>query len=76
MRPFELTAPATVEDAVATAGTFLAGGTTLVDLMKLNVMTPQRVLDINDLPLRGIDTRDGLRFGALERMSEDRKSVV
>jgi xanthine dehydrogenase YagS FAD-binding subunit len=70
MRPFELTAPATVEDAVATAGTFLAGGTTLVDLMKLNVMTPQRVLDINDLPLRGIDTRDGLRFGALERMSD------
>jgi xanthine dehydrogenase YagS FAD-binding subunit len=70
MRPFELTAPATVEDAVATTGTFLAGGTTLVDLMKLNVMTPQRVLDINDLPLRGIDTSDGLRFGALERMSD------
>jgi len=70
MRPFELTAPATVSDAVATSGAFLAGGTTLVDLMKLNVMTPQRVLDINDLPLRGIDTRDGLRFGALERMSD------
>jgi xanthine dehydrogenase YagS FAD-binding subunit len=70
MRPLELTAPATDEDAVATTGTFLAGGTTLVDLMKLNVMTPQRVLDINDLPLRGIDTSDGLRFGALERMSD------
>jgi xanthine dehydrogenase YagS FAD-binding subunit len=70
MRPFELTAPTTLEDAIATPGVFLAGGTTLVDLMKLNVMTPQRVQDINDLPLRGIDTRDGLRFGALERMSD------
>ena len=35
MRPFELTAPTTVEAALATPGTFLAGGTTLVDLMKL-----------------------------------------
>ena len=70
MRPFDLTAPATVEDALAAPGTFLAGGTTLVDLMKLNVLTPERVLDINELPLRGIDTRDGLRIGALERMSD------
>ena len=70
MRPFELTAPATVEDALAAPGTFLAGGTTLVDLMKLNVLTPQQVLDINGLPLHGIDTADGLRFGALERMGE------
>ncbi|GAA0922926.1 xanthine dehydrogenase family protein subunit M [Pseudonocardia zijingensis] len=70
MRPFELTAPATVEDALSDAGTFLAGGTTLVDLMKLDVLTPERVLDINALPLRGIDTGDALRFGALERMSD------
>jgi xanthine dehydrogenase YagS FAD-binding subunit len=70
MRPFELTAPTTVDAAIATPGAFLAGGTTLVDLMKLNVLTPHHVLDINDLPLRGIDTRDGLRFGALERMSD------
>ncbi len=70
MRPFELTAPTTVDAALATRGTFLAGGTTLVDLMKLNVLTPQRVLDINDLPLRGIDTSDGLRIGALERMAD------
>ncbi|HEX4721207.1 MAG TPA: xanthine dehydrogenase family protein subunit M [Pseudonocardiaceae bacterium] len=70
MRPFDLTAPTTVEAAVAGHGTFLAGGTTLVDLMKLNVMTPQRVLDINELPLRGIDTHEGLRIGALERMSD------
>ncbi|WP_433557177.1 FAD binding domain-containing protein [Pseudonocardia xinjiangensis] len=70
MRPFELTAPETVEAALASPGTFLAGGTTLVDLMKLNVLTPQHVLDINELPLRGLDTSDGLRIGALERMSE------
>jgi len=70
MRPFELTAPATVDAALAVRGTFLAGGTTLVDLMKLNVLTPQHVLDINELPLRGIDTSDGLRIGALERMSD------
>ncbi|MBE1496417.1 xanthine dehydrogenase YagS FAD-binding subunit [Amycolatopsis lexingtonensis] len=69
MRPFELTAPTTVEAALATPGTFLAGGTTLVDLMKLDVLTPEHVLDINQVPLRGIDTSDGLRFGALERMS-------
>ncbi|MCO1655165.1 FAD binding domain-containing protein [Pseudonocardia humida] len=70
MRPFELTAPATVDDALASPGTFLAGGTTLVDLMKLDVLTPHRVLDINALPLRGIDAGDGLRIGALERMSD------
>lgn len=70
MRPFELTAPATLDAAFAAPGTFLAGGTTLVDLMKLNVLTPRHVVDINDLPLRGIDTRDGLRIGALERMSD------
>ncbi|HEV3359037.1 MAG TPA: xanthine dehydrogenase family protein subunit M [Pseudonocardiaceae bacterium] len=72
MRPFELTAPTTVADAVASSGTFLAGGTTLVDLMKLNVLTPQHVLDINRLPLRGIavDEDGNLRIGALERMSD------
>jgi xanthine dehydrogenase YagS FAD-binding subunit len=70
MRPFELTAPATVEAALAAPGTFLAGGTTLVDLMKLNVLTPRHVQDINALPLRGIDATDGLRIGALERMSD------
>jgi xanthine dehydrogenase YagS FAD-binding subunit len=70
MRQFDLTTPTTVETAVASPGTFLAGGTTLVDLMKLEVLTPRHVLDINDLPLRGIDTTDGLRIGALERMSD------
>jgi xanthine dehydrogenase YagS FAD-binding subunit len=70
MRQFELVTPATVADSVASGGVFLAGGTTLVDLMKLGVEQPRRVVDINDLPLRGIDTADGLRIGALERMSD------
>src|SRR6202795_4781617 len=39
---------------------FIAGGTTLVDLMKLNVETPARLLDINSLPLDTIEaTPDG-----------------
>jgi xanthine dehydrogenase YagS FAD-binding subunit len=75
MRQFELTAPTTLDEALGAPGTFLAGGTTLVDLMKLDVLTPRHVQDINALPLRGIDagTGDdgvGLRIGALERMSD------
>lgn len=51
---------------------FLAGGTSLLDLMKLDVLTPQRVVDIT--PLRamhsGIEAGpQGLRMGALARMS-------
>jgi xanthine dehydrogenase YagS FAD-binding subunit len=39
--------------------------------MKLEVMTPSQVLDINRLPMRGIGlTSDGLRIGALEKMSD------
>src|ERR1700749_35932 len=51
---------------------FLAGGTTLIDLMKLNVETPSRVIDINRLPLDKIEaTPDGgLRIGATVRNSD------
>ena len=51
---------------------FMGGGTTLIDLMKLNVETPKRVLDINRLPLDKIeDTPDhGLRIGATVRNSD------
>jgi xanthine dehydrogenase YagS FAD-binding subunit len=49
----------------------LGGGTTLVDLMKLNVETPARVLDINRLPLDSIEEMSdgGLRIGATVRNS-------
>jgi xanthine dehydrogenase YagS FAD-binding subunit len=52
---------------------FLAGGTTLVDLMKLDVMRPTEVIDINSLHATHGAVRsgaDGLRLGALARMSE------
>jgi xanthine dehydrogenase YagS FAD-binding subunit len=50
---------------------FLAGGTTLVDLMKLNVETPERLLDVNRLPFDRIEaTPDGgLKIGATVRNS-------
>src|SRR5439155_17684572 len=75
MHAFDFVAVTSVGQALAGAaadGTaFLAGGTTLVDLMKLDVMTPAHVIDINALPLTGIDLdRRGLRIGALERMSD------
>ena len=51
---------------------FIAGGTTLVDLMKLDVERPRQVVDINALPLTGISRQpDGsLRVGALVRNSD------
>ncbi|HKR12371.1 MAG TPA: xanthine dehydrogenase family protein subunit M [Pyrinomonadaceae bacterium] len=51
---------------------FMAGGTTLIDLMKLNVETPARVLDINRFPLDRIErTSDGgLSIGATVRNSD------
>jgi xanthine dehydrogenase YagS FAD-binding subunit len=51
---------------------FIAGGTTLVDLMKLRVERPQVVVDINALPLDAIETLPdgGLKIGALVRNSD------
>jgi xanthine dehydrogenase YagS FAD-binding subunit len=79
MHPFTYTKPATAVDAVraiAAAGAgarFLAGGTTLYDLMKLNVEAPSSIVDINSLAeLGGFDTSGSseLVFGALSRMSD------
>src|ERR1044071_2328780 len=51
---------------------FMGGGTTLIDLMKLNVETPARVLDINRLPLDKIEVMPdgGLKIGATARNSD------
>jgi len=52
---------------------FLAGGTTMLDLMKLDVMRPERLVDINALagPHGAIEAGgDGLRLGALARMAD------
>jgi xanthine dehydrogenase YagS FAD-binding subunit len=83
MHTFEFIRPADPAAAIAAAAQsktaqqgadvrFMGGGTTLIDLMKLNVETPTRVLDINRLPLDKIeDTPDhGLRIGATVRNSD------
>lgn len=77
MRAFAFERSLSVRDALAahgasSANSFLAGGTTLIDLVKLDVMRPERVVDINRLPLTNIETLEGggLRVGALVRNSD------
>ena len=71
MRHFDYFRAVSIEDAVRKCGkadaAFVAGGTNLVDLMKDDVQTPARVVDINGLSLDGICDLDdgGLRLGAL-----------
>lgn len=76
MIPFEYIRAGSTTDAT-TAGTdsatrFLAGGTNLVDLMKETVERPTRLVDINNLPLKEIETLPdgGLRLGALARNAD------
>jgi xanthine dehydrogenase YagS FAD-binding subunit len=81
MHPFAYHRAADVADALASLGgraSVLAGGTTLVDLMKLDVMTPPRLVDITGLAeLDGFDTSgDPLRFGALARMADVARDPV
>jgi xanthine dehydrogenase YagS FAD-binding subunit len=51
---------------------FVAGGTNLIDLMKLQVEHPEQVVDINSLPLNKVErvSGGGLRIGALVRNSD------
>src|SRR5580658_1448384 len=72
MHTFRYSQAKTVEGAVRANGTFLAGGTTLVDLMKLNVLQPAAVVDINGLPLDRVEAAPGggLKIGALVRNSD------
>lgn len=66
--------PAQAAAAVARDPTarFIAGGTNLLDLMKLEIETPRRLVDVNGLKLDRIEpTRDGgLRIGALVRNTD------
>src|SRR3712207_4371653 len=66
--------PAPPTSAAAPVPTMLlAGGTTLLDLMKLDVLRPERVLDIRPLEARLGAIRvdgQGLRLGALARMAQ------
>ena len=72
MKTFEYVAATTVADAVSRPGaTFLAGGTNLVDLMKLGVATPDVLVDVNRLGLDRITEEPGLvRIGAGVRNSD------
>ena len=83
MRMFEFHRPADASSAIAAGAQaktaqqgadirFLAGGTTLIDLMKLEVETPVRLLDINRLPFDNIEElpNGGLKIGATVRNSD------
>ncbi|WP_282024367.1 FAD binding domain-containing protein [Limimaricola cinnabarinus] len=61
-----------VRDGAGQETRFIAGGTNLLDLMKLEVMAPERIVDITRLDLGGIEeTQDGgLRIGALVTNSD------
>src|SRR5882757_6763264 len=58
--------------SAATSGArYIAGGTTLIDLMRETVERPDALVDITALPYRDIDLQPSrLRIGALVRMSE------
>jgi xanthine dehydrogenase YagS FAD-binding subunit len=84
MRPFTFALARTPADAILAgrggapdqpdAMQFLAGGTTLIDLMKLDVMRPAHVVDINALSSSELGRIDvgphELRLGALVRMGQ------
>jgi xanthine dehydrogenase YagS FAD-binding subunit len=78
MNRFEYVRAETVSDAIAALGAagpdaqVLAGGTNLVDLLKYDVAKPTKVVDINRLPLKRIESMPGggLRIGALVSNSD------
>jgi xanthine dehydrogenase YagS FAD-binding subunit len=71
MHPFRYTTVEDTETAIAAIAqdsnaVYVAGGTSLIDLMKLDVQTPMHLVDINKLPLSGIEVLDDrVRIGAL-----------
>lgn len=68
---FDYIRPATTKAAIDAlnkdaSAQFIAGGTNLVDLMKRGVTNPEKLIDINQLPLKTIETVKGfVRIGAL-----------
>lgn len=72
MRNFSYQRAGDVAEATALHGNdhsadFIAGGTNLIDMVKLDIMRPQRLVDVNRLPLTGIESLDDgrLKIGAL-----------
>ncbi len=76
MRPFTYVRAEDEARALGAAGApgtrFLAGGTTLIDLMRLGVETPAALVDIGRLPLAAIEASadGGVRLGAMARNSD------
>lgn len=77
MRPFSYTRATSPEEAAkaaaATPGArFIAGGTNLLDLMKLQIETPAHLIDVNRLGLDRIErtAEGGLKIGALVRNTD------
>ncbi len=76
MELFSYTRADTTDTAIAILSTnpeaaYIAGSTTLLDLMKDNVLKPRHLVDITQLPLHGIEETDtSVRIGALTTMSE------
>jgi xanthine dehydrogenase YagS FAD-binding subunit len=83
MHTFEFTRPTGVTSAATAAASantaqqgaeirFIAGGTTVIDLMKLNVEQPHTLIDLNRLPLGDVETLPdgGLKIGAMVRNSD------
>jgi len=74
---FEYAAPESIEDAIAVLGEdpeakLLAGGQSLLPLMKLRLAVPSRLVDLRSVPgLTGIDRQgDGVRIGAMTRHAD------
>lgn len=76
MEAFQYSKAKSVNDAVAALASngtkLVAGGTTLIDLMKLNVERPEALVDINTLPLDRVEAQPdgGLKIGAMVRNSD------
>ncbi len=78
MNPFTYSRANDAQQAVADISKkpqtkFLGGGTNLIDLMKMGVETPARLIDINRIPLTQVEELPdgkGVRIGALVRNSD------
>jgi xanthine dehydrogenase YagS FAD-binding subunit len=77
MKPFSYEKPRTPAEAAAAAARhpgakFIAGGTNLLDLMKLEIEAPSHLIDVNGLELDRIEStpEGGLRIGALVRNTD------
>jgi xanthine dehydrogenase YagS FAD-binding subunit len=77
MKPFTYERAHSPAEAAAAAGRiqgakFIAGGTNLLDLMKLEIETPTHLIDVNGLALDKLETtpEGGLRIGALVRNTD------